>query len=178
MEDQIRALLLAASKFVVAALMSLWIGMPHTLQVLFWVMLADQVSGMIVGGKRGELSSSRGWAGLKKKAQMWILIGVAHLADQVVHIGFDFDNAIAIYFIINEMLSILENCILSGVKPPAWLKGRLEALSELEPKSAVVDNQDPTNVQVKISPIPDKVSIELVPSPEKPKDSDKTTDKK
>lgn len=124
---------IAAAKYVTGAILAMWVSMPHAVMILFWVMLADQASGLIAGGKKGEISSARGFRGLKKKAHMWILIGVAHLADKVVNVGFDFDSGLAIYFIINEIISIAENAHRAGVPIPSWLHKRLQAVADIEP---------------------------------------------
>lgn len=129
------------AKITLGAAAAAWVSMPHALQLLFWVMLADMASGLIVGGKRGKLSSARGWEGLKKKSLMWILIGVSHLADQLVNVGFHFDEPLAMYFSINEIISVVENCGLMGVRIPGWLRPKLEALQELNGHSDKHDIQ-------------------------------------
>lgn len=119
-------------KVLLGVLASMWVSVPHTLQILFWCMLLDQISGMLVGAQQKKLSSTRGWIGLKKKSLMWCLIGVAHLAGEVVNIGLDFANVLAIYFIINEVLSIIENSALAGVSVPPWLKDRLIKVQSMQ----------------------------------------------
>ncbi len=43
-------------------------------------------------------------------------------------------NTIIIFFVVNELLSILENMGLMGVKYPLWLKNSLEVLNKGEGK--------------------------------------------
>ncbi len=43
-------------------------------------------------------------------------------------------NTIIIFFVVNELLSILENMGLMGVKYPLWLKNSLEVLNKSEGK--------------------------------------------
>jgi toxin secretion/phage lysis holin len=122
-----------ASKFLVGVAVSLFMKMPHALQVLFWVMIADLISGIIASGIKKQLCSARGYVGAKKKTLMWIMLGVAHLANQTINFGVDFDSALAIYFIINEILSVAENCNRAGVKLPDWLETRLVAARDMDP---------------------------------------------
>lgn len=139
-------------KLLLGAVGSLWVGMPHTLQILFWCMLLDQISGMIVGGQQKKLSSTRGWIGLKKKSLMWCLIGVAHLAGEVVNIGMDFANVLGIYFVINEVLSIIENCAIAGVSVPPWLKSRLIKVQSMQDQKEDAENTLAEGADMKSGP--------------------------
>ena len=116
-------------------------GWDHTLQVLIGIMAADYITGVIVAAvfkksgksESGALSSSAGFIGLCKKCVILILVWAAVMLDKVA--GSDFARqAVCLFFIANEGISVLENAGLMGVKYPAFLKNMLEALRDKQEK--------------------------------------------
>lgn len=148
-----------ALKLLVAAIITLVaaVHLSPTLTTLFWLMLLDLLSGMVIGFKSKKLSSSRGYDGIKKKAMMWILLGGAHLSDRVINVGFDFEEALGVYFIINEMLSLIENSALLGVPFPPYIIETLMKLKASPPATTSV----PVTVEVKgVVKMPDPNAVE------------------
>lgn len=111
-----------------------WMGIlaiPSIALVIFNI--TDYLTGLIASKHRGQkVDSYKGILGISKKIVMWILIGVGATLDWVVlssasYMGitlpFNFTIAIlvAVWLVINETISILENIIDIGVDPPPFL---------------------------------------------------------
>ena len=127
--DHLKAAIFFSIKTSVALVVSLWPSpFPPILRALFVLMLIDILSGMVAAGKN--LSSERGYWGIQKKAMMWLMIAGAKIAGVVVDADIPFDKVVAVYFIINECLSIIENAAKCGVTVPRWIKDRLVTLNK------------------------------------------------
>lgn len=105
--------------------------------MLFAVVAADYISGMVCAYLHRELSSKKGVAGILKKLCYFIVIGVGAGVDWLLHTAaeaFSFSYAlpfavgmlVTVWLIINELISILENLEKIGVPLPAFL-GKLIA---------------------------------------------------
>lgn len=108
--------------------------------VLMVMMVIDYLSGMSCAWVHGELSSRIGGRGIIKKVGYMALIVVAMGVDYLIYSGFAaadinvgynmwFGILVAVWLIINEMLSILENLSRLGVPIPGFLQkiiGRLK----------------------------------------------------
>lgn len=89
----------------------------------------DYVTGVMAAAKKRELSSEVGFWGIVKKVCIIVLVGVAHFIDvYVMRSGDIFRTAVALYYIGNEGLSLLENIESLGVKLPRKL---VEALRQI-----------------------------------------------
>ena len=103
------------------------------LGILITVVVVDYLSGLMSAAKRKELSSKVGWTGLLKKAATFMVIIVAHQLD--VALGNEENiirNITALFYVSNELLSILENLGEMGVKLPEFLKEDCEKLKTKE----------------------------------------------
>lgn len=110
-------------------------GFDSTLIALLLFMGIDFITGLIVGGvfhkspktETGTLESKAGWKGLCKKGitlffvfigvQLDILMGTEYIRD-----------GICVAFIVNELLSIIENAGLMGVPIPKILVNAIDIL--------------------------------------------------
>lgn len=97
------------------------------------VMLLDYITGMVAAWRSRELSSKKGSFGIIKKLCYLIAVCVGIIADWVIYSGLEsmgvslgikvlFGVIIAIWLIISELLSILENLRKIGVPLPAFLE--------------------------------------------------------
>ena len=75
------------------------------------------------------LDSKASYKGLVKKGVMLALVWMAALLDQATHSDFVRD-AVCLFFIANEGLSVLENTAVMGVPYPAFVKNMLDALHQ------------------------------------------------
>ena len=94
----------------------------------------DYITGLVAAPKRGKkINSEVGFAGIKKKICMWLLVVVGVIIDKLllytgetIGIALPFNFLIAcvvcIWIVCNELLSILENISDIGVPMPTFLK--------------------------------------------------------
>jgi len=101
--------------------------------VLMVMMIIDYLSGMSAAWSEGTLSSKVGAKGIVKKVGYMALIAVAMGVDYLIYsgivaanieVGYNmwFGLLVAVWLIINEMISILENLSRLGVPIPEFLK--------------------------------------------------------
>ena len=115
-----------------AALLGGWDG---GLAALLGCMAVDYLTGLLVAGvfhrsgksQSGALSSDAGFRGLVKKGVMLLLVLVgarldAFLGSRLIRDG------VVIGFMVNELLSILENAALMGIPVPEALQQALDLL--------------------------------------------------
>ena len=117
-------------------------GLDMVLRVLIGFMLLDYATGWLVAAlwhrsgksETGALSSRAGFKGLIKKCTILALVWMARLLDLAT--GSDFvRDAVCLFFIANEGLSILENTAIMGVPYPAFIKNMLDAMREAADKA-------------------------------------------
>lgn len=107
--------------------------------VLMVMMIIDYLSGMSAAWSEGALSSKVGAKGIVKKVGYMALIVVAMGVDYLIYsgiaaadinVGYNmwFGLLVAVWLIINEMISILENLSKVGVPVPKFLITIIEKL--------------------------------------------------
>ena len=108
-------------------------GMDGIMYALIAFISIDYITGVAVAVKQKKLSSEVGFWGLVRKVCIIALVGVAHFVDvYVMHTGDIFRTAIALYYIGNEGVSLLENMGNLGVPLSKKLKDVLEQLKNDE----------------------------------------------
>lgn len=124
------------------------------LVILITVMIIDYASGMIKAWINAELSSRIGIKGIVKKVCYLLVVVSAAVVDWLlasglqkvgvdIKINYLFGVIVAIWLIINELISILENLAIIGVPLPPFLTQIVHKL-----KIAVENNtekEDPEN---------------------------------
>lgn len=98
---------------------------------------ADFIAGIVVAGvfnkstktESGKINSSVCYKGLLKKIFIIILVGVANMLDMVLGVSIIRGGTI-VAFMVNELISLLENAGLMGVPIPAPIKKALDMLQE------------------------------------------------
>lgn len=112
-------------------------GWDGTLAVLVGFMTADYITGMLVAAvfkrsgksESGALSSRAGFTGLCKKCFILVFVWIGVMLDKLLAVEFT-RQAVCLFYITNEGLSILENAGLMGFPYPPKIKAMLEALKE------------------------------------------------
>ena len=114
------------------AVAGLFMRMPIAVRLLVLLMGLDYLSGVGVAllGKSpksegGALSSRAGFVGLMCKAMILIVILLAAVLDNLTGSA-ACTGAAAMFYIVNESLSILENAVLLGVPVPQKLSQALD----------------------------------------------------
>ncbi len=129
--------LAAAWKWLGAALLAHWGGMPSAVQLLIALMVCDFFTGLGAGIVQKRLSSAIGFRGIIKKLLILLLLLVIHIVEQSTALPiemkiFGMELKLATIgswaFIVNELISIVENCANAGVPiPEQWVAALLNA---------------------------------------------------
>jgi toxin secretion/phage lysis holin len=114
-------------------------GFDNAIITLFIFMVIDYITGLIVAGvfhksnksETGSLESKAGWKGLCKKGVTLLIVVIANRLDMQLGSNYIRD-AVCIGFMLNELISIIENAGLMGIKLPAVLTKAIEILKEKE----------------------------------------------
>jgi toxin secretion/phage lysis holin len=112
-------------------------GWDMAATTLFYFMMVDYITGIIVAGvfhkskktNTGSLKSLVGFKGLCRKFIQLALVAVGYRMDLLLGTNY-IREAIALAFIANECLSIIENAGLMGIPLPAVLVKAVDVLSE------------------------------------------------
>lgn len=107
--------------------------------MLIIAMVADYLSGITAAWFEGNLNSKTGKKGAVKKVCYMLLVVAAGIIDWVIISGFTqigieltfnfyFGTVVTIWLILNELLSILENCTRIGLPIPKFIKPLAERL--------------------------------------------------
>lgn len=106
-------------------------GMDGLMKALICFTVVDYVSGVTSAAVNKTLSSTIGAKGIAKKVFQFMLVGIAHVLDAFVLKQVEaLRDAVALFYIANEGLSILENMGEIGVVYPQWLKRLLKQLRD------------------------------------------------
>ena len=107
------------------------------LTVLCVCMVVDYGTGFVVAAvfhvspksAAGGLDSNAGWRGLARKVGTLVLVLMARFLDVLLGVEYVRD-AVVIAFIVNEMVSIVENCGLMGLPIPAAILSAIDVLRQ------------------------------------------------
>ncbi|OQO85067.1 hypothetical protein BH739_12085 [Enterococcus casseliflavus] len=92
---------------------------------------ADILTGVLVGRKKKEISSTPFFDGLKKKVGMWILVILANVLDTTFLGGVPvLKSAVCTFLLAGEGLSLIENVGLLGAPIPPFITDYLEKLRD------------------------------------------------
>lgn len=136
--------------FVIGIILSCLGGWDKSLQVLLGFIVIDYGTGVLCAifsksrkTKTGTLNSSVGFKGLCRKFAILLCVSVAVGVDKLTGLTIVRD-ATCIGFIINELISILENVGLLGVPLPKALTSAVDILKNMEDKEIgnYTDNND------------------------------------
>lgn len=132
-----KKMICTAFGLVGSAIVSAFGGWDSGLSTLLIFMGLDYISGLIVAGvfhnskktDTGTLESRAGWKGLCRKCMTLAFVLIAYRLDLVF--GTDYiRNAVIIAFITNELISLVENAGLMGIKLPAVVNKAIDILQK------------------------------------------------
>lgn len=148
--DKIKLAVIAS----IAALAS-WLGilaLPVFLLVLCNVI--DYITGLLAAPYRTEsVSSYKGIRGIIKKVCMWLLIVVGAIVDALLHYAVEYmgwgitlpfivATVVAVWLLINEIISILENMLDIGVKMPPFLLPLARSIRKPVEEKSILEKED------------------------------------
>jgi toxin secretion/phage lysis holin len=129
----------ALAKWLVAFVIAEWISLPGSMRTLVIFMAIDYASGLAVGFMRKELSSAIGLRGLVRKGMVLLLLLTVHIAEQNAGADLRLEHIGALGYMVNEIISIIENCARAGVPIPAQLVSALMSMQNLRGRPATGD---------------------------------------
>ncbi|WP_426334249.1 phage holin family protein [Paenibacillus silvae] len=103
-------------------------GWSGVLGVLLVFVILDYLTGIAAAGMTGKLESNVGMFGIARKVFIFAMVSVAHLVDGVLGDGHLFRDAVAFFYIANELLSIIENGGKLGAPIPPAIRQAIEVL--------------------------------------------------
>lgn len=117
-------------------------GFDDFIKTLLVFMIIDFITGWLVAAvfkksrktESGRLASGAGLRGLLKKGCIFLMVVISVMLDDLMHTNGFTRDAVIIAFILNELVSILENMGLMGIKLPDALTNALEMLGKDQPK--------------------------------------------
>lgn len=112
-------------------------GWDYFIQTLLIFMIIDYVSGLAVAGvfhksrktENGKLESNACLKGLSKKMMMLSFVLIGNLLDLSIGTTYIRDGVV-IAFITNELISIIENAGLMGLKIPNVISNAIDVLTQ------------------------------------------------
>jgi toxin secretion/phage lysis holin len=122
-----------------AVIASLFGGWTEDMITLIIVMAIDFVLGLVIAGlfnkspksENGSMSSKSCFLGLCKKCIMLLFVLIAHRLD--ISLGTDYiKTATVIAFIVNELISIVENAGIIGIPMPGIITKAIDLLKNKE----------------------------------------------
>lgn len=134
-----KSMVLSVAGVVGSFVAGLFGGWDASIITLLIFMLVDFVSGLVVAGvfhkskksESGALESRAGWKGLVKKGMTLLIVVVANRLDIQLETTYIRD-AVCIAFMVNEVISIIENAGLMGIPIPNIIKNAIELLHNKE----------------------------------------------
>jgi len=144
-----KEIICAITGVVGSAITSLFGGWDAGLMALIIFMAIDYFSGLIVAGvfknsgktETGALESRAGFKGLCRKGMMLLFVLIGYRLD--IMIGKDYiRDAMIIGFATNEMISIVENAGLMGVKLPPIVVSAIDLLQKRSEETDKGDEND------------------------------------
>lgn len=122
-------------KWAGAAILGCIMSIDGTLTLLAGFILADAVSGILSSFIQKKLDSDVGLRGMIKKMMIIAFVLVISKGETIAGLNVHSERWLAAYFIILEMISIVENCANAGMDIPAPIVLALVKVKGLMPKS-------------------------------------------
>lgn len=116
---------MGVSKVTISVVVAYWAAVSAPMQVLLVVMLVDYMTGLAAAFILREASSDKGLRGLLKKMLIILPLILCQYVEAKLGINTGIDKVGAVAYIINEMVSIIENLARCGVPIPVTMVERL-----------------------------------------------------
>ena len=93
-----------------AALAYLFGGGGALLGILLAFVVTDYITGVVAAALEGKLASGIGYKGIAKKVMIFIIVAMAHLADQAIGPGFGLDECCSIFLSRKRAIIDIRKC--------------------------------------------------------------------
>jgi toxin secretion/phage lysis holin len=109
---------------LLGAFLSWYLGeLDGAVKLLVVMAVVDQISGLIKAAVLKKWSSEAGFHGISKKVFMFMLVGIANILDKEMLGQTEvLRDAVSLFYIANEGISIIENAIEIGAPVPDGFK--------------------------------------------------------
>lgn len=118
---------------------ALWAGLPLMVQVLIGMMVLDTATGILAAYIDAALDSRVSFRGTAKKAIVLLLVAAAAWLEPAI--GVPLASAVAGFYVVHELMSILENAAVAGLPVPDVLRDALARVPGGKYKSATNQNR-------------------------------------
>lgn len=120
-----------------SAIASCFGGWTAAMTTLLIFMVIDYITGLVVAGvfhkskktENGALESKAGFKGLCKKCMILLFVLIGHRLDLAIGTAY-IKDAVCIGFMVNELISIIENAGLMGISVPAPIMKAIDILKD------------------------------------------------
>lgn len=149
----------------------LFSGDLRFLHLLLILMGLDIVTGITKAFVNRTLWSRKSLFGFTRKLLILVIIIVANIVDSILSLNSALVMATILFYMVNEALSIIENCAQMGVVVPKVLADKLAVMSKESEKvedkveatiKPTAEGQTPVKVEVKVSPETEPVGNEAI----------------
>lgn len=114
-----------------------WLKGQPVVSILVTLMFLDTASGIFLAIAKKTLNSTISWSGNSKKALMLLIVSAAGIFQSLAP-AFPVMNMMASFYVVTELLSLLENAAAAGVPLPP---GLIATLQKLRDQRAVIAMQ-------------------------------------
>lgn len=112
-------------------------GWTAAMTTLLIFMVIDYITGLVVAGvfhkskktENGALESKAGFKGLCKKSMILLFVLIGYRLDLAIGTAY-IKDAVCIGFMVNELISIIENAGLMGISVPAPIAKAIDILKD------------------------------------------------
>ena len=115
-------------KGIGATIAALWGNLEPVMQALLVLIVLDIITGILAAYYTRTLSSDQTFRGMAKKALMLSIVAGAHVLQIAWQSPIPIGMVVAGFYVVHEMLSIMENAVRAGVPLPQQLVGALEKI--------------------------------------------------
>lgn len=138
---------LALLKWIVAFAITQWLQIPGLVRTLLVLMAMDYMAGLMIAITGGKLCARVGWKGLVKKVATLTLLLALHVAENQAGFSAGLESICGLGFIINELISLIQNFAALGVPIPSPLMTALAAAKSVRGSNARQDDVDSLSAQ-------------------------------
>lgn len=121
----------AILKWCGSLIVALWASLSSTIHLLVVMMAIDFGTGLFCAVLEKKLDPHVSFAGLIKKSLIFVMIYVCHAISKPLALGFDLGEVAALAYLVNEIISITENCARAGVPIPAAVMDTLARVKKV-----------------------------------------------
>ena len=115
-----------------------------TIKCLLTMMILDYITGLTKGYIKKEISSKTGLRGILKKFLYLVIVASSVILDKLLNLNYSIRDVVALSFVFNEIISIIENCNEIGIKIPDAFTSPLDAFNK-KIQESTKDNENKKN---------------------------------